>query len=135
MVNEMNITIELNPAQVAALEVMGSNDDVAALATNALASRIKGKIDNYRNGNRLPFERKSEATHTLIKNGKTIYYKGGLKETATQAFQMAKAFLPKDITQAMFVNAQLAEVDAIISTLSAKGEGVSDSEDVDELEA
>ena len=121
----MNITITLTPAQVEAVALMGKNDKIAENIAASAAARIKGDIIRYRNGNVLPAHRVGEADHKISTTNaktrvmKTVFYKGGLKFGAIKAYAMAKPYLPKEITEQVFINNAMAEVDLVIALLDA----------------
>jgi hypothetical protein len=92
--------------------------DAEELMTTSTLNALRSKLNYTRNGARV--KTVEESTHQLTKNGKVLYFKGGLKETAELAYKMAKQYLPKDVTLATFVSAQTEEIDAIIARISAK---------------
>jgi hypothetical protein len=115
------VIIALTAPQQDALRLMSLTDNATELVEAAFSSQLKSKIKYYRNG---AIERDSNGDKIVLgkdKNGKPVYkMKGGLKSGAEAAYEMAKQYLPADVTKAKFVASALKEVDDVITRLSAK---------------
>jgi hypothetical protein len=136
----MTVTLNLGFVVDDAMKLLGkSREDVEEMAFNACLSRVRGMMDNYVNGNRLPDKRKHEATQVItrtLKSGKrvTIYYKGGLANTAGAAYDLV--FGPKGsptISRQQFIADKCAEAEAIIARLGS-GEESDDAVEVEDDE-